>query len=343
MSFYSKTKNIQKIAVFRATQLGGLINLVPAIRALRYAYPEAQITLIGLPWAESFVQRYTHYLDTFIPFYGYPGLQEQENYQEKFIDFLHSIRTEHFDLLFQLQGNGVITNPLLMMFSAKHTAGFYKPGHYIPDKDLFLPFPENQNDIVRQLILLDSLGIPLQGSYIDFPVYPIENTIYSKICRIFNLMEKEYVCLHPGAQDKSKRWAVENYIAIADFLAKKGYKIVLTGSDEEKHLSQVISDQLHNSCINVTGLTPELGVLANVIKNAALVITNDTGISNIAASVQAPSVIIFQNSDPKQWAPLNKKLHKVITKEQAKDIKSVQKDVEMQLVYATEQINQRFV
>src|SRR5690242_18685102 len=115
-----------KIAILRALQLGDLLCAIPAIRSLRAAYPIAEITLLSLPWAESFAKRFSEYFDRFIHFRGYPGLPEQPYSREEWEKFAETMREEQFDLVIQMQGNGTIVNSMLQNLNVKQLAGFYR-------------------------------------------------------------------------------------------------------------------------------------------------------------------------------------------------------------------------
>src|SRR5918998_3701845 len=115
----------RRIAIFRALFLGDLLCTFPAFRALRSAFPDAEITLIGLPWARELVSRFEGYLDAFLEFPGYPGLPEQGPDVERIYAFFMSARRAGFDLALQLHGSGRVTNTVVGRLGARVTGGFF--------------------------------------------------------------------------------------------------------------------------------------------------------------------------------------------------------------------------
>ncbi len=299
------------IIILRALQLGDLLCAVPAFRALRSAFPKARITLVGLPWAEAFVQRFSHYLDDFIEFPGWPGLPERELQIRRIPPFLQAVQGSSFDLALQMQGSGLITNALVSLFGARITAGFYLPGQYRPNEQWFCPYPENESEIRLFLHFMEFLGIPSQGEQLEFPLTAQDWLSFDIFRSAYRLDPGRYVCLHPGARFGGRRLPVEIFAAAGDELASMGYRIVVTGTATESEITGAVASQMHSPALDVAGQT-DLGSLALLLANARLLLSNDTGVSHIAAAFQTPSVILFTASDPNRWRPLNHQLHRII-------------------------------
>src|SRR3954449_10567744 len=117
----------RRIAVFRALFLGDLLCAVPALNALDRRFPDAEITLIGLPWARELAERLPA-IDRFVEFAGYPGLPEVAYDEERTAAFLDARRRERYDLAIQLHGSGEVSNELVAAFASGATLGFGPPG-----------------------------------------------------------------------------------------------------------------------------------------------------------------------------------------------------------------------
>lgn len=313
-----RLKDINTIAIFRALQLGDMMCAIPAIRALVRAYPEAEITLIGLPWAESFTERFKKYFDKFIPFPGYPGLPEQPFNKEEFDIFLKKCRDQKFDLLIQMQGNGTVVNPLLLKFGAKYVAGFYNEESFI-DSPLFMPYPTSGYEIYRHLLLIQHISIPLQGDYLEFPLNQKDLADYNALT--LPVEEKKFICVHPGSRGSWRQWPPQYFAAIADYCIDEGFTVIITGTKEESDITGEVIKWMHRLPIDLTGKT-SLGAMAVLLKNAFALISNCTGVSHIADAFKTPSVIISMDGEPERWSPLDKEIHKVIdwTKDPAFEI-----------------------
>jgi len=302
-------KEIKKIGVFRALQLGDMLCVIPAIRSLRQAYPQAQIILLGLPWAKGFTERFNQYFDGFIHFPGYTGLPEQGFDPKEFHEFTGKMLGENFDLLLQMQGNGSIVNVMLEQFGAKHLAGFKTEGHYAPDNGLFLTYPDHGSEIERHLELVEFLGIESWGTDLEFPL--LETDIVELRNLNLPVEPRQYVCVHPGSRGAWRQWPVNYFAALADFCIDQGYQAVVTGTKDEKDITDAVISQMKNKPVNTTGKT-SLGAVGALIKDAALLISNCTGVSHIAAAFKTPSVVISMDGEPHRWGPIDTYRHRTI-------------------------------
>src|SRR5579885_1366498 len=141
---------VRRIAVVRALQLGDLLVSVPALRALRAGFPNAEITLIGLLWAAAFAERFTAYIDRFVAFPGWPGIAEADYEPQRTERFLAEQRAYGYDLVLQMHGSGGASNPFALALGGRATAGYYAGEP--PDGLTFAaPYPADEPEVLRNL------------------------------------------------------------------------------------------------------------------------------------------------------------------------------------------------
>jgi ADP-heptose:LPS heptosyltransferase len=305
----------RRIAVFRALQLGDMLCAVPALRALRQGEPDAHITLIGLPWARDFVDRFAPMVDDLMVFPGAPGMPEQPWREEESEAFYQSARARRFDLAIQLHGSGLVSNEVTRRLGARRMAGFRPIGSGQPSgpkagaDEMLIDWPGG-NEVERLLSLITALGYPSAGTHLSFPLRPADEASWRELAARHGLEPGRYVCVHPGARMLSRRWPVERFAAAAKSLSAD-WKIVITGAGDEAPLAQRFCEMFDGPVVNLCGQTA-LGTMAAVVAHARLVMCNDTGASHIAAAVRTPSVVVSCGSDSARWAPLDRQRHIVL-------------------------------
>jgi len=113
-----------------------------------------------------------------------------------------------------------------------------------------------------------------------------------------------YVALFPGAGMKFKRWSVEKFVQIVDFLWNNyRLEVVILGGKSEGNLADKIRVRSKSkNTIDLTGKT-NLSEVAKVISGARLLITNDSCAVHFAASVRTETIVLLPGNFLGRFSP----------------------------------------
>jgi heptosyltransferase III len=114
--------------------------------------------------------------------------------------------------------------------------------------------------------------------------------------------EGPYAVLQPGAAFATRRWALENFAQVADWLAGewKLAPVVLLGPKEGQFAADARRLFRPPAAI-VEGI--DLRQLIALVSRARLFVGQDTGPTHVAAAARCPVVDIFGSSSPTYWRP----------------------------------------
>lgn len=293
---------VRRIAVFRALALGDLMLSVPAFRALRRRFPDAEITTIGLPWTPAFMRRFPQYVDRVVEFAGYPGIAEVPYDPQRTETFLAAQRAYGYDVVIQMHGSGQTSNPFALALGGRVTVG-----HYVdtPPPGLTLGRPwREEHESARALALVGLLGGETGDVSLEFPILPDERLEASRLMKPLAARGGLWLGMHPGASVAIRRWPPHYFARVADHFAYRyGAQIVLTGGPAEREIAHAVAAHMSARPLDLSGQT-SLGGLAAVLDSLDLFLTNDTGPSHIGYALGTPSVTVFGPVHPAWWEPL---------------------------------------
>jgi ADP-heptose:LPS heptosyltransferase len=298
----------RRVAVVRALQLGDLLCAVPALRTMRANEPTAHITLIGLPWAGLMVERYPEYLDAHLDFPGWPGIPEAWGDEGATARFIDDARSQPFDVVVQMHGDGTHMNAFAHSLGAGEVVGFVPSEE--PASATALPYPWDLPEIDRHLALLQHLGHRAAGTHLEFPVSTTDRAEARTLLAHAGI-EAPYAIVHAGSRSPDRRWHAANFAEVSDALARRGIEVLLTGTSTEAGIASDVRTSMAERAHCVAGDT-SLGGLAALLEGARVLVCNDTGVAHLAAAIGTPSVVVFTGSDRARWAPLNGDRHRAV-------------------------------
>ncbi len=281
--------HVRKIAVLRANSLGDFIFVLPALDALRAAYPDAEIILLGREWHRAFLT-------------GRPGAINRVIVVSKEWDSVAGWRdtppeviaasfaplvNERFDLAVQLHGGGRNSNPFIARLGARVTAGLKAPD--APPLDYWVPYVYYQPEVARYLEVVARVGAPAVTLE---PQVAITEADRAEARLAVPETGAPLVALHPGAMDPRRRWPPTLFAAVGDALAAMGATVVVTGTPDERDTIAATIGAMQTPAHNLCGKL-SLGGLAALLARCRLVIANDTGPLHLALAVGTPTVGIY--------------------------------------------------
>ncbi len=298
--------DVRKIAVLRANSLGDFIFVLPALDAVRAAYPDAEITLLGREWHRAFLT-------------GRPGAINRVLVISKEWDsvagwretppdviaasFVPLVR-ERFDLALQLHGGGRNSNPFIARLGARVTAGLRTPD--APPLDFWTPYVYYQPEVARYLEVVARIGAPAVTLE---PRVAITEADRAEARQAMPETGAPLVALHPGAMDPRRRWPPAQFAAVGDALAAMGATVVVTGTPDEQDTIAAIVGAMRAPAQDLCGKL-SLGGLAGLLARCRLVVANDTGPLHLALAVGAPAVGIYWCGNLITSGPLTRTRHR---------------------------------
>jgi ADP-heptose:LPS heptosyltransferase len=263
-----------RILVLRALGLGDLLTAVPALRALRDAYPQSKTCLACPRWLHELVETWQLADETFAvgPLEALPA-------------GLHGA-----DLAVNLHGRGPESTRLLLAARPRRFIAFRHAD--LPETRSLPRWRPGEHEVQRWCRLLTESSIPADPSRLELPVPPASNALRAG-CTV----------LHSGASAASRRWPPERWASLARSELEAGRRVVLTGSDDERAACLRIAAAAGVPAANVlAGRTTPLE-LAALVGHAGLVVSGDTGVAHLATAFGTPSVVLFGPVPPSEWGP----------------------------------------
>lgn len=282
--------------------LGDMLCSLPAWQALRAARPDLHVTVITWPEMAPLLHRMGDCVDELLPFPGHPGIPEREPRPDDWEEFEKAAREREFDLALQCYGDRPAANEVTTALGARRTGGFLAAGAAPPDDSaLYLRYPRTVHETQRHLTLFGHLGVPVDGFSMTFPERRQDAVRHQALLAETGLRAGGYAVLHPGASAATRRWPAERYARVGDELTRRGLRVVIAGQNAERDVTADVRRAMTTDCVDLTGRT-DVGGYAALLRDAALLMCNDTGAAHLAAAVGTSTVTVFLSGDAVRWA-----------------------------------------
>lgn len=127
-------------------------------------------------------------------------------------------------------------------------------------------------------------------------------------------IKQPFAVIHPGAKLTCKMWPAERFAELAKYLEKKyAIKSIITGVSSESYITQKLVALSDGSALDFAGKTT-LSETIELVRKAAIVISNDTGNMHLASVMNIPTIGIYSTRhSPTDWFSLGDKFRAIFS------------------------------
>jgi ADP-heptose:LPS heptosyltransferase len=286
------------------------------LRAIRERFPQARIAVIvGKPGAE--IVSLSEYANETL---GVDRVSLRDGPKlisiARIVKLVKEVRRARFDFVIDLHSLSE-TNLLGFLSGAPKRLFSRRPRRSLEFLANFNPRPPVEGDhrqrhlIDRYLDVLIPLGVTGVERRPRLRTRAEDNATIDKLLKT-NKAEtgSPLIGLFPGAGHPSRRWPLEQFAALADYLIRNdGVTPIVFAGPEERALISPMKDLFPRPAIILDRLT--IPQLAAAQARLAAFVSNDTGPMHVAAAVGTPVVLLLDRRAPQSYLPLGDQ-HRVI-------------------------------
>ena len=295
-----------KILIRATNWVGDAIMALPALRAVRKRFPEAEIAIVGRPYVAD-IYRDQEICNQLIP-YDPKDLHAGFSGRER---LAAELRAQKFDVALLLQ-NAFDAAWLAWRANIPERIGYARDVRsFLLTKAVALPghgeTPAHEKfyylELLRRAGWLDSVQ---DETFIGLSVPEEKRRSADELLCKFGVRQGALrIAIGAGASyGSAKCWPPPRFAEVANRLQSEAdADVILFGIAAEATVSTAISGELRRPPINLTGKTA-IADLPALLSQCHLFIGNDSGAMHVAAAVGLPIVAVFGPTDPNGTAPV---------------------------------------
>jgi len=298
-------EGVRNILIRGTNWIGDVVMTLPAITAVREAYPEARISILVKPWVADLL-RISPDVDEVIV-YERPGVHEGLG---GLFRLVRELKTKKFDMAILLQ-NAIEAAIIAWLARIPVRAGYNTDG-----RGIFLTHSAiRSKEILRvhqveyYLGMLKALGLGAGRKDVRLLIGEEEKAFSDRILKERGIAEASLLIgLAPGATyGPAKRWYPERFASVADRLIERfSARVLLFGSAGDHEVARSIQGKARNALVDLTGETT-LREAISLIARCRLFVSNDSGLMHVAGALGTPTVAIFGSTNPLTTSPVGQK------------------------------------